>query len=231
MLHFWTIPDPPSNLTVQLERTDDSLEFSKSSTTSKILPAQQLLGHGSSPVLLLARVFMRFWTLGVMVIFGFGILFLLFILGMVLFGDVPFTVNDKPVPTKLAVATIVTSLTTCVVIGIVMFRVRRYMRSVLEILAGDAPARQWRSRIERSKIEAVREEMGRTASTTRFTSEDIHHNFVTSAGFLVAELADESHANVSELALAGPLGQQDAQWLENTLRELLGVQGSKGLCI
>jgi hypothetical protein len=225
MLQFWTIPDPPPNVSVRLERTDDSVEFSGTPTTSKSLPAEKPELGGSSPVFLFARVFSRFWTCGVMVIFGFGIIFLLFVLGLVLFGDVPFEMNGKPLGTGVAVAFVVAFLTAWVVGGVVMLRGGRHIRSVLAVVSGEAPARQWRLRIDRNRIDAIQEEMGRATGACQCSPEDVRRIFVKPDGVLVAESADRSSATVSDLVLAGPLDQQDADWLEDTLRHLLDLRG------
>jgi len=224
MSKFWRIPDPPLDVAVRMERADDYVEFSGISRTSNDVPTLKMIENGASQTFLLGRVFLGFWTCGVLFLFGVGVVFLLFALGIVVFGDVPFEMNGKPVGTGVAVAAILAFLATWVVLGVVMYRAGRHIRLVLSMMSGDTPARQWRLRINQETMTGIQEEMGKVTARCECNREDVQQIVVKPDGHLVAQLFNESSESESGVVLAGPLDQQEGDWLVDTLKRLLGIR-------
>jgi hypothetical protein len=79
-------------------------------------------------------------------------------------------------------------------------------------------------KITRTDVEATEEFMGVAADPRRCRPEAIRQISVSPEGSLIAKLADRSGETESHMVLTGPLDQEDAGWLEDTLSQLLGLK-------
>ncbi|NIL95794.1 MAG: hypothetical protein GTO53_01030 [Planctomycetales bacterium] len=213
LIRFESISHPPPQSGVTMERTFDSVQFSGSSDHSSGLTAERLEALRSLPIVRLAMAFMRLWKGCLMACIAFITIVLLIAV---------WKTNVLGGPQEVLI--VLGFLIFFIGMTVTMLRISRVQSFGQGVAAGRGLVQNWQLTITRNDVEATEEFMGQAAQPRRCHPAEIRQISIGPQGSLIAQVADRSGETASPLALTGPLDQEDADWLADTLSQLFGLK-------